>query len=77
MGDGPWDLMHQFDDELPQRKFDNFHFVPFNEVMARAENRDVSFALAALSEVSLINLIFNSIHTSFFFFFERFLNSII
>jgi len=51
VGDGPWDRMREFDDGLPARRFDNFQFVPFNEVMERAENREVSFAVAAMQEV--------------------------
>jgi len=51
VGDGPWDLMEEFDDKLPKRKFDNFQFVPYAETMAHAENRDVTFSVAALMEI--------------------------
>lgn len=43
--------MKEYDDKLPKRKFDNFQFVPYNETMARAENRDVTFAVNALQEI--------------------------
>lgn len=52
VGDGPWDMMKEFDDKLPGRRFDNFQFVPFNEVMAReSEHPDIEFAKAALMEI--------------------------
>jgi len=51
VGDGPWDLMEEFDDKLPARKFDNFQFVPFSKTMERAENREVTFSVAALQEI--------------------------
>jgi E3 ubiquitin-protein ligase RGLG len=54
VGDGPFDMMHKFDDELPQRKFDNFQFVDFSEVQRSAfenSNLDALFALACLMEL--------------------------
>eukprot|EP01111_Echinosteliopsis_oligospora_P016945 TRINITY_DN718_c0_g1_i1.p1 TRINITY_DN718_c0_g1~~TRINITY_DN718_c0_g1_i1.p1 ORF type:complete len:281 (-),score=75.61 TRINITY_DN718_c0_g1_i1:101-943(-) len=51
VGDGPWELMEEFDDGIPERKFDNFQFVPFNKTLERSENREVDFAVAALMEI--------------------------
>jgi len=51
VGDGPWELMEEFDDKLPKRRFDNFQFVPFFSTMQRAENREVTFAVNALQEI--------------------------
>lgn len=56
VGDGPWDTMRQFDDELPRRKFDNFQFVDFHNVIAQSESHDpqkmeAMFAVAALQEI--------------------------
>jgi len=51
VGDGPWDLMEKYDDELPERQFDNFQFVPFYTTMKKAENREVAFSVNALQEI--------------------------
>lgn len=56
VGDGPWDTMHEFDDSLPARKFDNFQFVEFNSVFVEESEHDsefleAQFALQALMEV--------------------------
>jgi hypothetical protein len=53
VGDGPWGLMEQFDDLLPQRKFDNFQFVDFNSVFSKSKNeaREFAFAIHALMEI--------------------------
>lgn len=55
VGDGPWDVMHLYDDELPQRRFDNFQFVEFIEVKKHRFSRDDSFemefAVQAMMEI--------------------------
>lgn len=51
VGDGPWDTLKEFDDELPKRKFDNFQLVVFNEVTKSATHRETEFARHALMEI--------------------------
>jgi len=53
VGDGPWGLMDHFDDDLPERRFDNFQFVEFSKVFDKypAERREAAFATHALMEV--------------------------
>lgn len=55
VGDGPWDVMEDFDDELPERAFDNFQFVNYAKTVCEARksgrNADAAFAQAALMEI--------------------------
>eukprot|EP00268_Persea_americana_P004686 TRINITY_DN1151_c0_g1_i1.p1 TRINITY_DN1151_c0_g1~~TRINITY_DN1151_c0_g1_i1.p1 ORF type:complete len:456 (+),score=79.40 TRINITY_DN1151_c0_g1_i1:425-1792(+) len=54
VGDGPWDMMKEFDDNIPARAFDNFQFVNFTEIMAKnmpLSRKETEFALAALMEI--------------------------
>jgi len=51
VGDGPWEKMNEFDDGLPQRQFDNFQFVNFDEIMRTHDGDEVRFALSALMEI--------------------------
>ena len=56
VGDGPWDKMHEFDDNIPARAFDNIQFVNFTEIMSRnipQSHKEAEFALAALMEIPL------------------------
>lgn len=34
VGDGPWDAMQEFDDNIPQRAFDNFQVI-YKHVLAQ------------------------------------------
>lgn len=53
VGDGPWNAMQKFDDDLPTRRFDNFQFVDFNTVFTKypKEKRETAFATHALMEI--------------------------
>ncbi|XP_062148044.1 E3 ubiquitin-protein ligase RGLG3 [Alnus glutinosa] len=56
VGDGPWDAMQQFDDNIPHRSFDNFQFVNFTKIMSEnteASKKETAFALAALMEIPI------------------------
>ena len=54
VGDGPWDTMRQFDDNISARAFDNFQFVNFTEIMGKnidAGRKEAEFAVSALMEI--------------------------
>jgi hypothetical protein len=51
VGDGPWEVMRDFDNKLPERKFDNFQFVEFHKTKSEARNPQAAIALQALMEI--------------------------
>eukprot|EP00292_Cryptomonas_paramecium_P008336 CAMPEP_0113682488 /NCGR_PEP_ID=MMETSP0038_2-20120614/12694_1 /TAXON_ID=2898 /ORGANISM="Cryptomonas paramecium" /LENGTH=283 /DNA_ID=CAMNT_0000601569 /DNA_START=35 /DNA_END=886 /DNA_ORIENTATION=+ /assembly_acc=CAM_ASM_000170 len=58
VGDGPWDMMKEFDDELPQRRFDNFQFVCYTDLHRQfagsgrtSTEEDAAMAMSMLMEI--------------------------
>jgi E3 ubiquitin-protein ligase RGLG len=56
VGDGPWEMMENFDDSIPKRRFDNFQFVDLDSLEKRfssfgPERLEAEFACAALMEI--------------------------
>ncbi|KAK6148260.1 hypothetical protein DH2020_019172 [Rehmannia glutinosa] len=59
VGDGPWDMMREFDDNIPARAFDNFRqvnliYLSLCEIMSKNMDRsrkEAEFALSALMEI--------------------------
>ena len=52
VGDGPFHLMEELDDDVQHRAFDNFQFVDFHSIVRdSAVNPEVEFARRALMEI--------------------------
>ncbi|CAD5216922.1 unnamed protein product [Bursaphelenchus xylophilus] len=53
VGDGPWEMMRVFDESLPKRPWDNFHFVEFHDLVKPqyGEQGELAFAIHSLLEV--------------------------
>ncbi|KAJ4976735.1 hypothetical protein NE237_001841 [Protea cynaroides] len=54
VGDGPWDEMKMFCDNIPGRQFDNFQFVNFTDIMKEELNpskKEAAFAQVALEKI--------------------------
>lgn len=51
VGDGPWRALEEWDDRVPDRLFDNFHFVNYHQVLRSARNVGAALALHLLMEI--------------------------
>ncbi|KAI6242196.1 CRE-CPNA-1 protein [Aphelenchoides fujianensis] len=53
VGDGPWEMMRVFDESLPKRPWDNFHFVTFSDISRSPQDPagELAFAIQTLLEV--------------------------
>ncbi|KFM58214.1 Copine family protein 2, partial [Stegodyphus mimosarum] len=51
VGDGPWRALEEWDERVPDRLFDNFHFVNYHRVVRSARNAEAALALHSLMEI--------------------------
>lgn len=51
VGDGPWRALEEWDEGVPDRIFDNFHFVNYHHVVRSAKNAEAALALHTLMEI--------------------------
>jgi hypothetical protein len=51
VGKADFSVMEKFDDDIPERDFDNFQFVNFHKVMHQCENEEVEFARHCMMEI--------------------------
>ena len=51
VGDGTFEKMEDYDNKMYGRKFDNFQFVDFHQVIANASNSQSALSLAAFMEI--------------------------
>lgn len=51
VGDGPWDVVQEYDDKLLARHFDNLQFVPYQDVVTNCLNPETALALHILMEI--------------------------